>query len=224
MVSEIETIYNEGHANYSTRRFENAANSFKYLTSAAVANEEFEDTIYFFYREILAWKMTEHEDKLVDAWARLAMFSLKNTARVAIETANKVKDPEKRIPILQIAIDSLKIFGKQKDIEKAQNLLLKDLLLIARQVDLEFTDRILKYEKAIKVAIALKDKAKQIQIYEEFGDLYIGQAELKLNDPNFASEEVALKYFTTALEYFTQANNQKKIRQTKKRIQEIQQN
>lgn len=222
MLNEAETILEEGIAHYKTRRFVDAAKSFKHLTRIAISNTEFEDAIYFFYRELLAWNMSKELDQIVKTWADLAEFALKNTARVAMQAADEEKHPLKRATILKTAIKSLISLGEHAEAQRVREVLLNDLLQIARQFDLDPIDKISKYQNALRIALEIKDKPKALLIYSEMGDVHSQIADQKLNDPNFSSEEVALKELQKALECYSKAESQKKIKEIKKKIEAIQ--
>ncbi len=221
--SQLQTLLDEGEANYNTRRFRDAAATFERLTRLAVQENEFEDAVYFAYRSILAWSLTDKYDMLVNSWMYLGELAYKYAAKTAIEKSEEIKDPNKRVKMFEKAVHILKHLGDTEKIKVLQKEMISDLITLSGEFGIDPLEREIRLRKAMKILEEgeIGDQKLYSSLLERLAETLEEIGDLKSKDKNFGASEVAIKYFVESLQTYEKIGNKKKVKQVSKKIESL---
>ena len=82
--NKFDSLYNEAVSNYETSRFTDAAKNFDYIANFCVKEGLLEDFVYFSYRSAIAWRSSNHINKLIPLYQGFGKITL-SYARQLVE-------------------------------------------------------------------------------------------------------------------------------------------
>ncbi len=216
---DIDVLLKEANANYSTKRYRDAARTFEHLITLAIKNNDPEEAIYYGYRATDCWRKAGKEIQRINSFKHLGILALKFSSKLAEDYSNKTKDLREKANVISIAGECAALREKDKS-----NALFEESIKIYNKLIKSAKDEKTKkslLEEQLRV-VNLMGNENDIKKYStQIVELYITIAdrESKKGDPSSLQE--ALRDYEDALSICEDIQLKEKISKLKNKIETI---
>ncbi len=223
---ELQTIIEEANINFENARFNDAAKSFKLLHSKCIQNGLINDSIYFYYRMLIAYEMDKNYNEMIGSTINLSLFLLKTALDYASKNINDIKTTREKYKTF---VYMEKILYHLHE-EQQQELLIKSIIDIIFEIikESEPEDKMYYLEKGLEYNKRLEKISKSYKKEELLVTLlkcYTTHAENILDEnTGFDTVDVVLHYYGKAAYYAKEYNLENIAEDYKRRIIEIAEN
>jgi hypothetical protein len=220
--TKFDSLYDEAVSNYDTSRFVDAAKNFDHIANYCMREGLLEDFVYFSYRSAIAWRSSNHINKLISLYQGFGRITLNYAKQLVEGQLENETDTQIRITLL---VQYRSILGSLNNIEKKRKITeeLIEHYLIKIDVDNEDIDDIIHYYGNIIEYLPEIDNSELTKhIYENIALLYVTRAEYSIKNNQFDGGLVAIQDYNNALVYYDKLDNKREIEIIKNKISSLQ--